>query len=85
MGRDRYDVSRSDGILFNFLETDRVSIGSIIELGWATAPAVMSKIIIVVMDNENLHNHAMVRQLANFILPTLDQAIEIAKATLIYE
>lgn len=83
-GRDRYDVHNANAILFNFTGTTIASCGSLIELGWATAPGTC-KIIIVVMEDDNPHNHAMVRQLATYILPTLDLGIQIAKAALLYD
>jgi len=73
--RDRFDVSRSDVILMNLLGAKNVSIGSMVELGWADF---LRKPVIVVMEEDNIHNHGMVRQIASYFLPTLDEAIEVA-------
>src|SRR5688572_22571722 len=35
MTRDRFDTMRCDAVLLNLLGADRVSIGSMIEVGWA--------------------------------------------------
>jgi hypothetical protein len=78
--RDRFDVRRSDVILFNFLGAEVGSIGSSIEFGWADA---WRKPIVVVMENNNIHSHPIIRELAGFIVPELDQAIEIVKAVLL--
>ena len=37
--RDRYDVSRCDALFVNFLNSDEVSIGTIMEMAWADACA----------------------------------------------
>jgi len=78
--RDRFDVMRSDAILMNFLEAKNVSIGSVVELGWAD---LLRKPVIVVMEEDNVHNHLMLRQIASYFLPTLDEAIEVAVAILL--
>lgn len=36
-GRDRFDVMSSDIIFMNLVGSDKVSIGSMIEIGWADA------------------------------------------------
>lgn len=77
--RDRFDVGRCDAILFNFLGSEDVSIGSIMEIGWAD---IFGKPIILVMENDNVHNHPMVREAAGYIVSTLDEAIKIAIAVL---
>ena len=70
--RDRYDVSRCDALLVNFLRADRVSIGAIMEMAWADAWRIP---IILAMENGNIHDHAFVRQVAGFIAADLDEAI----------
>ncbi|MBI4215198.1 MAG: hypothetical protein HY602_00545 [Parcubacteria group bacterium] len=73
--RDRNDVMRCDLLLVNFLGAKQVSIGTIIEIGWAD---MLRKPIVIAMEPDNIHSHAMVRDAAGFIVPTLDEAIEIA-------
>lgn len=80
--RDRFDVASSDIILFNFLGAKKVSIGSIIEYGWADSAG---KPIITIMEKKgNLHDHGMVRELTGFRVEELDQGLTIAKAILTY-
>lgn len=74
--RDRFDCMRSDAILMNLLDAKKVSIGSMIELGWAND---IKKPIVVVMEDGNIHNHAMVREIASWIVPTLEQGLEVVK------
>lgn len=80
--RDRFDVGRCDLVFVNFLGAEGVSVGSCIELGWADA---WRKPIVVAMDvyNGNPHDHAMIRRLAGFILPTLDEAVDVARKVLL--
>ncbi|HUC94748.1 MAG TPA: hypothetical protein VMR19_01960 [Candidatus Saccharimonadales bacterium] len=77
--RDRMDVMRCDAILVNFLGATKVSIGSVLEIAWADA---WRKPIIIVMEKENIHSHAMIREMAGFITSSLDEAITIATAIL---
>lgn len=77
--RDRADVMRCDMILVNFLGADKVSIGSVMEIAWADA---WRKPIIVVMEKDNIHSHAMIREVSGFIVLDLDQAIKIVIAVL---
>lgn len=78
--RDRYDTTRADLMLVNLLGAERVSIGTMIEFGWADAARVP---IVLVMGDGNPHDHAMVREMAGFIVPTLDEGLDIVKAILV--
>lgn len=80
MGRDRFDVRTRDMVLVNFLGAERVSVGSCIEIGWADA---WRKPVVAVMEEDNVHRHAMVNEACNFIVPTLEEAIEIVKVVLL--
>ena len=75
--RDRWDCQRCDLVLANFIGAQRVSIGTVMELGWADAAR---RPIIVAMEEGNVHDHAMVREVAGFIVPTLEQAVQVVKA-----
>jgi nucleoside 2-deoxyribosyltransferase len=71
--RDRWDVMTSDAILFNFLGAERVSIGTCIEIGWADA---FRKPCVVVMEPEgNLHDYPMIREIAGWRVPTLNDGV----------
>lgn len=76
--RDRYDVRRSVLIFANFIDADRVSIGSVWELGWANAWNIP---IICCVEAGSLHDHAFVREMA-WTCPTVEQGILAAKALL---
>lgn len=77
--RDRFDIKRSDAVLINLIGAGKVTIGSMIELGWADA---YRKPVILAIDPENIHHHPIVNNIASFILPTLDEAIQTAIAVL---
>jgi len=77
--RDHGDCMRADVILANFEGADRVSIGTVLEVAWAHA---YRKQLIVVMAEGNPHWHAMIRELAGYIVPTLAQGLDIIPAIL---
>jgi len=70
--RDLFDVRRSDVLLANLTGVDRVSIGTMFELGYATA---LTKYIVVVMEPENVHKHIFVSQSAGIIVSTMAEAL----------
>jgi hypothetical protein len=75
--RDRFDVLRCDMILVNFLGAQKVSIGSVMEIAWADA---FRKPIVLVMESQSVHDHAMIREVSGFIVPTLGEAITLVGA-----
>jgi hypothetical protein len=72
--RDRMDVMRCDMGLYNFLGAKKVSIGSVMEIAWADS---WRKPIVVAMEKDNIHSHAMLREVAGFVISDLDEAISI--------
>lgn len=74
--RDTADVRRSDLVFVNFNDADRVSIGSVLEVGIAHG---IDTPVVVVMDSEqNPHWHGMVREMS-VVLPTIEEAIYYTK------
>lgn len=78
--RDRFDCQRCDMVLMNLLGAERVSIGTMIEAGWADAAR---RPIVVAMEEDNVHRHAMLNEVAGFIVPTLEEAVAVVKAVLL--
>lgn len=74
--RDITDIKRSDVVFVNFLgATERVSIGSVGEMGVAYAK---SKLIVVCIEPKgNIHDHLFVRRFATFRVDTLDEGVEV--------
>ena len=72
--RDKWMVNRADIILANLLPSgDIASIGSCMELAWA---ALLGKLTIVVMQEDNIHQHSFVLEAADVVFPTMYDAIE---------
>lgn len=79
--RDRNDVMTSDAILINLLGAEKVSIGTVIEIGWADA---FRKPVVLVMEKGrlNIHEHDMVSEMAGFWVETLEEGIHLINAIL---
>lgn len=77
--RDRYDVQRCDLMVVNLLGAKQVSIGTMVELGWADARRIP---IIVIMEEGNIHDHAFIREIANWIVPAVADALTVVKSIL---
>lgn len=78
--RDRFDTTGCDVMLMNLLGADRVSIGTMVEIGWADVSRV--PIIGIIEPTGNVHDHMFVNQLIGFRVETLDEGLSIAKAIL---
>ena len=73
VARDRFYVLSSDVLLVNLLEAKRVSIGSVMEMGWAF---MANKLIITVMEkNNNIHHHAFILEATTLMCSSLEEAI----------
>lgn len=74
--RDRWDVSRCDVILVNFLGAKIVSIGSCFEIAWAYQRGI--PIIIVMEAQGNVHEHCFIDICSGgFRVLSLDAAVEL--------
>lgn len=78
--RDRNDVTRSDLVFVNFLGATDVSIGTVMEVAWAD---ILRKPTIIVMEEDNIHYHKMIRGAAGFVVSDIDQAIQITLTILL--
>lgn len=70
--RDRYDCSHADAVLFNLADADRVSIGTMIEIGWADAHRIPT---VGIMEEGGLHTHPMVAEAISFWCRDLEEAV----------
>ncbi len=76
--RDMWDVRRSDAILFNLVGAQKVSIGTMVEYGWASA---FNKPIVTILEKKgNVHEHVMVRRLSGFRVETLEEGLAVVRA-----
>lgn len=71
--RDLSDVRRADVLLVNLIGATRVSVGTMVEIGYAHA---LNIPIIVAMEEGNIHKHIFVTEIADLVCPTLDSAID---------
>jgi nucleoside 2-deoxyribosyltransferase len=74
--RDRNDVKTSDCILADLRGATRVSIGSMVEYGWADAFRI--PIITVMEKSGNLHDHGFVHQLSTYVVTDMEEAIDLS-------
>lgn len=69
--RDRNDVRTCDAMLANFINSPKVSIGSMVEFGWADA---WNKPIVCVTDSK--HDHLFIREASTACFPDLEAAVD---------
>lgn len=74
MTRDRYDATHCDVLLVNFLGAKTVSIGTCMEVAWADG---LRTPIVAVMEEGNVHEHAMITEAIGYRVDTLKEALEI--------
>jgi len=77
--RDRMDTTKASCLLVNLLGAQRVSIGTMIELGWADATRVP---IVIVMEPDNIHQHCIVQGVAGYITDSLAKGVQLVVALL---
>lgn len=74
--RDMWMVSTADIVLCDFTGAEEVSIGCCMEMAWA---AKLGKHAVVVMDDNNVHDHRFMREAADIVFKTLDEALDYLK------
>jgi hypothetical protein len=78
--RDRWDSTRCSMLLANLLGAKAVSIGSVMEIAWADLARI--PIICAIEETGNPHEHMMLKEAIGFRVPTLAEALHVAKAAL---
>jgi len=71
--RDKWMVQQSDILYANLLGSKIVSIGSVMELAFGN---LQGKQIILVMEKDNIHQHAFVIEAASIIFETEEEALD---------
>lgn len=86
VARDRHDVMTADAVLFNLLPyavsvngCPQASIGTCVEFGWCDAFRKLAVVVLDETDKQNPHSHAFLKEIASFMVPTLDEALEIIR------
>lgn len=70
--RDKFFVSSCDIVLADLSNSgDRVSIGTMMELAWAS---MLGKHTVIILPKENIHRHAFVLESADIVFETLEEA-----------
>jgi nucleoside 2-deoxyribosyltransferase len=73
--RDTFDIRRAEIVLANLTGAERVSVGTMVELGYAKA---LNKTIIIVMEEKgNVHDHPFVTEAASFVVRDLSEALRL--------
>lgn len=72
--RDKFDVTRSDILLFNFLNKKVSIIGSLFELAWGN---LLNKYCVVVVSKDSIYyKHPFIKESASIIFEDLDEAVD---------
>jgi len=79
--KDRNDVFTCDAMVVYLLGAPKVSIGTVVEFGWADAYR-KPIISIIESDGSNVHEHSIVNTVTGFRVPTLEDAAHIVNVLL---
>lgn len=71
--RDRWMVTQADIIFMDLTGTTEPSIGCMMELAWAS---MLGKHAVVILPDDNPHQHAFVLEAADVIFKTLEEGLE---------
>jgi nucleoside 2-deoxyribosyltransferase len=76
----RFDATSRDLMLVNLLGAKTVTIGTMVEMGWADEAG---KPVVLVMEPGNIHDNAIVRGLPGYITSSLDDALNTVRGVLL--
>lgn len=79
--RDRWDCMRADVVIFNLLGAKRISIGTMVEFGWADAAR--NQIVLIMEKEGNPHEYPMIREISKFRVDNLQDGLRITEALLV--
>ena len=71
VGRDHWMVNQCDILYADLINTEIVSIGTVCEIAWAYE---MRKLVILALEEVNIHQHAFVLEMADTIFPSVEEA-----------
>lgn len=77
--RDYNDCATCDLLIVNFLDAKIASIGTCFEIAWCYQN---KKPIVLIMKEDNIHNHAFITEAAGFIVKTPEEAAVLARSIL---
>ena len=79
VAKDFLDISMSDILVAYLQGAEKVSIGTMVELGYAKA---LGKTIVVIMEANSVHDHPFVTEVADTVVDNLSEAIVIVNSLL---
>lgn len=79
VAKDFLDIKMSDIIVVHLLDAVKVSIGTMVELGYAKA---LGKTIVTIMQPGNMHEHPFVTEVSDAVVENLDDAVAIVDSLL---
>lgn len=79
--RDRWDTTRCDLVIMNLLNEEKISAGTLIEMGWADLSRV--PIILVCQEDGYYDKHPMITDICGYKVRSLKESIEIARGILL--
>lgn len=78
VSQDYFYTTKSDMLLVHFKSAQgRPSLGTVIECAWAFSPRIP-----IVATLDDIHDHTMLREMIDFIVDDLDEAIQVVKKVL---
>ena len=77
--RDFFDCTRATAVLVNLEGTERLSIGTIMEIAWAYQAQIPT---VVVCPKNNPHHHVLLDECCTYQVETLEEAITVMKVLL---
>ena len=78
--RDKFDCVNCGVVILNLLGSKRVSIGSMVEVGWANASNI--PIVLIMEKTGNCHEHAFVTECCQFRTTSINDATKVVRAIL---
>jgi nucleoside 2-deoxyribosyltransferase len=71
--RDWWMCRKCDILLVNLIGAKKISIGTVMEMAWAFDHG---KHIITVMENDNIHQHAFVKEVSSIVYDNFQDALD---------
>ena len=71
--RDKWMTHQCDILLVNLIGCQKTSIGTCFEMGWASE---LGKYVVLVMEDDNIHNHSFVNESASVIYNNFQDALD---------
>jgi nucleoside 2-deoxyribosyltransferase len=77
--RDYFDCTRATAVFVNLLGTERVSIGTVMELAWCYQAQIPT---VVIMEKNNMHNHVLLNEACTYVVESVEEAVVTMKILL---